>query len=215
MNDISETVAPKSDQLNSDDLIAGPITIKITKVTINLAAPDQPCSLFFYGDNNKPFKPCKSMRRVLINTWGPRSSEYVGRSMTLYRDPTVKFGGFEVGGIRISHMTNIDKPVMMALTASRASRKPFTVHPLKIETAKPAVTPDQNRVVNPNTLELARTAASAGSDVFATWWKSANQDERNDATTIIDEIKETRAKADKEQKAKDAESDEFLSDFVP
>lgn len=211
MNDISETVAPKSDQLNSDDLIAGPITIKITKVTINPTAPDQPVSLFFEGDNGKPYKPCKSMRRVLIYTWGPRSSEYVGRSMTLYRDPSVKFGGFEVGGTRISHMTDIDKPITMALTATQASRKPFTVQPLKITSAAPPV----DRVANPDTLELARTAASAGSDVFTTWWKSASQDERRDAMTIMDELKAAKAKADDEQKAKDAAIDDFLKDFTP
>ena len=211
MTDIAETVAPKSEQLNSDDLIAGPITIKITKVTINPTAPDQPVSLFFEGDNGKPFKACKSMRRVLINTWGPRSSEYIGRSMTLYRDPTVKFGGFEVGGIRISHMSDIEKPVTMALTATRASRKPFTVQPLKITSAAPSV----DRAPNPDTLELARTAASAGSDVFTTWWKSANQDERRAAMTIMDELKAAKAKADDEQKAKDAASDDFLKDFTP
>lgn len=131
MTDLSQTIAPKSDQLNSDDLITGPITIRVSKITANLAAPEQPISIFYDGDNGKPYKPCKSMRRVLVNTWGADGTKYTGRSMTLYRDPEVKFGGIEVGGIRISHMTDIARPITIALTASKANRKPYTVKPLQ------------------------------------------------------------------------------------
>jgi hypothetical protein len=139
LTDLARTIEPKSDQLNSDDLIAGPITIRISKLSANPSAPEQPISIFFDGDGGKPYKPCKSMRRVLVNTWGSNGEKFIGRSMTLYRDPTVRFGGLEVGGIRISHMSDIDKPVTMALTATRANRKPFTVQPLeKSRDAKPA-----------------------------------------------------------------------------
>lgn len=135
MVDISKTIEPKSDQLNADDLINKTITIKVTAVKgYNDIA--QPVGINYEGDNGKPYKPCKSMRRVLVKVWGSDAKDYVGRSMTLYRDDTVKFGGIAVGGIRISHMSDIDKPVTMALTASRASRKPFTVQPLKIEVDK-------------------------------------------------------------------------------
>ena len=64
--------------------------------------------------------------------WGPDGHAYAGRRMTLYRDDTVAFGGMAVGGIRISHMTHIDKPQTMALTATRAKRAPFTVQPLVV-----------------------------------------------------------------------------------
>jgi len=50
--------------------------------------------------------------------------------MTLYRDPAVKWAGMEVGGIRISHMTDIGENMTMALTVTRANKKPFTVRPL-------------------------------------------------------------------------------------
>jgi hypothetical protein len=130
MTDLSTTVAPKSDQLNSDSLIGGPLTIKITKVSADPSSVEQPILINYAGDDGKPFKPCKSMRRCLINVWGKDGSKYVGRSMTLYRDPEVQFGGLKVGGIRISHVSHIDAPITMALTATRASRKPFTVKPL-------------------------------------------------------------------------------------
>lgn len=131
MTDLSATIAPKSDQLNADDLIVGPKTITITRVTSKPSSEDQPTSIYFEGDNGKPYKPCKSMRRVLIQVWGKDGRAYVGRRMTLYRDPNVMFGGVAVGGIRISHMSHIDEPRTMALTATRASRKPYTVQPLK------------------------------------------------------------------------------------
>jgi len=75
MIDIAATCAPKSDQLNADDLIAGPRTITITAV--KLSAEDQPVSIHFQGDDGKPWKPCKSMRRVLMRAWGADGSQYL------------------------------------------------------------------------------------------------------------------------------------------
>lgn len=131
--DMSHFIAPKSDQINADDLIGGPRTITITRVTGNEGNAEQPVNVFFDGDDGKPFRPCKSMRRVMVKVWGADTSKYPGRSMTLYRDPKVKWGGMEVGGIRISHMTDIDSPVVMALTESKQARKPYTVKPLTVE----------------------------------------------------------------------------------
>lgn len=135
MTDLGSTIAPKSDQLNADDLLARPLTVTITKVSARPGSQEQPIAISFTGDNGKPYLPCKSMRRVLVQTWGANGADYVGRSMTLYRDPAVLFGGVAVGGIRISHMSHIDAPVTFALTMSRASRKPYTVQPLVIAAA--------------------------------------------------------------------------------
>ena len=52
-----------------------------------------------------------------------------------------------MGGIRISHASHIDKPITMALTATRDNRKPFTVKPLIItqtQTSPPPVSTDPN-----------------------------------------------------------------------
>lgn len=126
---MSDVIIPKSDQINADDLISGPMTITIAGVAIT-AGTEQPVSIDI-GVPGKVYRPCKSMSRVLVAAWGPDAKTYTGRSMTLYRDPTVKWGGMEVGGIRISHLSNIDKDMTMALTATRAQRKPYTVRPLK------------------------------------------------------------------------------------
>ena len=129
MGDMKQVIIPKSDQLNADDLLSGPMTVKITAVTVK-GGQEQPVSISYEGDNGKPYKPCKSMCRVLVTAWGADSSLYVGRSLTLYCDPRVKWGGMEVGGIRISHMTNIEDTMTMALTVTRANKKPFIVQPL-------------------------------------------------------------------------------------
>ena len=132
MTTMLETIVPKSDQLNADDLIGGrTLTIKVTQVS--MAMGEQPVSVHYEGDNGKPYKPGKSMRRVLVNCWGSDANLYIGRSMTLYRDEKVKFGGIDVGGIRISHLSDIKEPITMALTATKAQRRPFTVKPLIIE----------------------------------------------------------------------------------
>jgi len=130
--DMREAIVPKSDQLNADDLIAGPMTVKVTGVAIK-GGQEQPVSISFENDNGKPYKACKSMCRVLVHAWGADSGKYIGRSMTLYCDPKVKWAGMEVGGIRISHMSHIPETLTMALTATRGNKKPFTVKPLAVE----------------------------------------------------------------------------------
>ncbi len=130
MVDLSKTILAKSDQLNADDLMSGPITITITNVTQG-SGEDQPICIRYEGDNGKPWKPCKSMRRVLCALWGSDGSNYIGRRMTIFRDPSVKWAGMEVGGIRISHMSHIDKEERMALTASKGSKKGYIIKPLQ------------------------------------------------------------------------------------
>lgn len=154
MTDLHATVIPKSDQLNYDNIPNGQtLTIKITKVSGK--SGDQPICINYENDNGKPYYPCKSMRRVLIHNWGGNGAEYVGRSLTLYGDPTVKFGGLEVGGIRISHMSHIHKEVTLALTATKASRKPFTVKPLIIANSPNAADWIQDIENSPNLEGLA------------------------------------------------------------
>lgn len=128
MTDLTPTIIAKSDQMNSDDLMAGGVTIKVTKVTG--VSGDQPISIHYEGDSGKPWKPCKSMRRVLVQVWGKDGSVYVGRSLTLFRDKDVTWAGAKVGGIRISHMSDLESKITLALTATRGQKKPFTVEPL-------------------------------------------------------------------------------------
>lgn len=126
--DLTKSTEPKSDQQNYDDYVAGPKTVTVSEV--KAGTPDQPVEVHLVEYPGRPFKPSKSMRRVLVAAWGAEASVYAGRRMTLYGDPTVKFGGAEVGGIRIGALSHIDKPLTIALTVTRAKRAPFTVQPL-------------------------------------------------------------------------------------
>lgn len=128
--DLSKTIKPKSDQLNADDLISGPMTVTVQSVSLS-GQDDQPINLHL-GGGLQPYKPCKSMRRLLIVAWGKDGNEWVGRSMTLFNDPSVTWAGQKVGGIRISHVSAIEEPISVALTATRGKRKPYTVEPLVI-----------------------------------------------------------------------------------
>ena len=134
--DITTTLEAKSSQLNTDDLIAGARTITITKVSAGNA--EQPVAVSFEGDGGKPWYPCKSMRRVLVAAWGADASRYVGRRVTLFRDPSVLYGGIAVGGIRVSHLSHLDGPLSIALTMTRQKRTPYKVAPLPAVPVTPA-----------------------------------------------------------------------------
>jgi hypothetical protein len=123
INNLSDTIKPKSDQLNADDLLTGPITITVKSV--GRGSVDQPVAIS--ADGIMPYKPCKTMRRVLIAAWGVNGSDWIGKSMTLYCDPSVKFGGVALGGIRISHVSDIKNDLSMMLTTTRSKRAQYTV----------------------------------------------------------------------------------------
>lgn len=129
--DLSQTIAPRSDQLNADDLLTGPQTFTIENVTAG--SQEQPVNIHLAEMPGRPYKPSKSMRRVLVQVWGAKGNEYVGRGLTLYRNPKIRFGGIEVGGIEISHMSHIENNVDVQLTESRTKKRWFTVQPLPVQ----------------------------------------------------------------------------------
>lgn len=130
--DLSASIIPNSSQINADDLIAAPITYTIRDVRQGSA--EQPIDILLV-ETDRAYRPSKSMRRVLVTAWGANGTAYVGRRLTLYRDPKVRFGSDEVGGIKISHLSHIDKPLTVALTVTRGRRAPHIVQPLADWTA--------------------------------------------------------------------------------
>ncbi len=121
IENLRDTITPKGDQLNSDDLIGTTKVIRVTSVKRN-NSKDQPISIEYSGMDGRPFKPCKSMRRVLIAAWSDDGRQWIGKSMKLYSDPSVKFGGVQVGGIRISQLSHMEKEMKIMLTASKGKR---------------------------------------------------------------------------------------------
>ena len=133
--DMSKTIIARSDQLNSDDLIGGPLTCKVTRV-FSTGNPEQPVGIDI-DSWHVPYKPCKGMRRVLVEVWGTSGNDYVGKSLTLYRNPDVKYGGIACGGIEISEVSDISSPRSIPITVSRGKKKPFIVKPLKPAPVEP------------------------------------------------------------------------------
>ena len=181
--DIATTTAPKSDQQNYDDYIGGPKTV--TVVDVKAGSPEQPVEIHLTEFPGRPFKPSKSMRRVLIACWGADSANYTGRTMTLYGDPEVKFGGEKVGGIRIGGLSNMDKPVTVALTVTRGKRAPFTVR---------SIAPAKDTSGRDWLLELTQTDGDL--DAIASLGKAAQSARAGDAILSTIRAEFVRAKAD-------------------
>lgn len=120
VENIIPATLPKSDQLNAEQLLPGPMTVTITDVTV--MPGEQPVTVHYEGEEGRPYKPCKTMLRVLCLAWTENGNNWRGKSMTLYNDPTVRFGGDEVGGIRISHMSDIDGDIEVKLTKTRGKK---------------------------------------------------------------------------------------------
>jgi len=127
VTDLRSTIVPKSDQLNSEQLLGGSMTVTVTEVRVS-ASDEQPVVVHYEGENGRPFKPCKTMRKLMVFAWGEDGRQWAGQSMTLYNDPSVKFGGMDVGGIRISHMTGIEKDIEVSLTATKGKK---TLHRIR------------------------------------------------------------------------------------
>jgi hypothetical protein len=134
-DDITPLLAAKSDQLNADDLIAGPVTVRVISARIT-GGMEQPVTVELDG-GHRPWKPCKTTMRVLAALWGSAPSAWAGRLVRLYRDPTVKYGGVEVGGIRISGMSHIDGPKKITLAASKKSKVEHRIDVLRDEPKRP------------------------------------------------------------------------------
>lgn len=125
---ITDTIVPNSAQINAEDLLSAPVTVTITEV--ERGSTEQPVFIHVAEFPGRTYRPGKSMRRVLVAAWGAEASAYKGRRLTLFNDPTIRFGKDVTGGIRISHMSHLEKPLTVALTVTRGRRAPFTVQPL-------------------------------------------------------------------------------------
>lgn len=180
--DMTESIAPKSDQANAEDFLTGPRTFTIAEARKGDSA-EQPFGFVLAEfPHDRPFKPSKTVRRIMVAAWGVDAASYVGKRMTLYRDPAVKFGGMDVGGIRVSHMSGIDKPLKIALAVSKGRRAMYVVQPLPDAEPKP-VKDIGNAPEVPEDTERAKRERQ----MFAEFGKSAymTRDERLAFTSKI------------------------------
>jgi hypothetical protein len=190
MLDMNPVIVPKSDQISADDFLAAPRTYLIENVEIN-PGTEQPVQIRLAGES-RVWRPCKSMVRCLVAAWGPDGKQYVGRSVTLYRDPKVKWGGLEVGGVRISHMSHIERALTMALTATKGRRADYTVKPLLAQVSQPAAEPAAPVITPEQARDLIKEAKDI--DGLVAVWKSLLPTRRDypdhvDALTALKDAK--------------------------
>lgn len=156
VEDLSPTIIPKSDQLNADQLVGGPMTVIVSDVRVT-TSDEQPVVIHYEGDNGRPYKPCKTCRKILLAAWGSDGRAWAGRAMTLYNDPAVKFGGSEVGGIRISHLSDIERDIRVSLTSTKGKK---ALHEVK-RMARPAGVDHLAMIRAATTLAELKTAFEA------------------------------------------------------
>ena len=174
--DISNALIAKSDQLNAVDLAGGPRTVTITEV--HKGPPDQPANVItdVFGPT-RPFRPSKTVLRILAAAWGNETEAWVGKSMTLFRDTTVTWAGEEVGGIRIAAMSHIPKATTHVLPKSKGKFGKSTIQPLPTAAPQPTDTSGRDWVAELKlagddidavaSLGKAATDAHAAGDVVA------------------------------------------------
>lgn len=154
--DLSKAIEAKSDQLNAVD-IAVPEVVTITEV--RPGDKDQPVWIVTAEHPGRPWKPSKTALRMLVKAWQTTDgTQYVGRRVELFNDPTVTWAGEAVGGIRVSAVSHIEKPVKLSLPVSRGKRKSYTINPLP-----DAPTPPQQST-GEIPADVVETAAKAKAD---------------------------------------------------
>ncbi|SNS43062.1 hypothetical protein SAMN06309944_0222 [Micrococcales bacterium KH10] len=178
--DITDALAPASDQLDAVELV-NPRTFTIdtgsrlgkrdgrTVVEIRLVNFD------------RVWRPSKGMLDVLAACWGTDGKAWVGRRVTLYNDRDVTFGKEKTGGIRISHLSHIEKARTVAIRAPGAGRvKQWHVEPLPDEPTTADPTPEQ-------------IASLTDEDALKELWKQSSPQGRRLIEARVAELRATPA----------------------
>lgn len=152
---LSQTTKPKSDQVNAEDFLTGSKTLTVTGFCFSSSA-DQPFLIYTDFDDKKPYKPNKTMRKILNAAWGEVSgdinviyNDWNGRKLTLYRDADVEWAGKKEGGIVIEAMSHLDRELRFHLQKKRGQKKEYTIKIIKggistqTATQAPAAQPEQ------------------------------------------------------------------------
>lgn len=122
------TAEPRSDQWNADDFVGGSRVFTVAGVRPGSA--EQKYDIDLVEGGGRCWRPPLTVLRLLIAAWGDDASAWAGRRVELFRDESITFGRDAVGGIRVAALSHIDKPLTVALTATRGKRAKHTVQPL-------------------------------------------------------------------------------------
>jgi len=215
--DIAALTVGKAEQLTADALLGGPLDITITGLKPG-PTPEQPLSIYYEG-SRLPYVPCLSMRRVLLGIWGQKLVEWKGRRIRLFRDAGVSYGGQRVAGIRISHISHIEREEEWPLTLGRGKKIAYKVKPLPpphTEGTSPlgddqATTARQIKGSATLPVEHLRKegleSAQKGSEELRKFWAWLGKEERSALKPDLD--KDWKAIAEKADATAEARKEEF------
>lgn len=122
------TIEKKTDQLNYEDFLGG-VTRIVTVAGVKAGTKEQQYDIAIEGDQ-RVWRPAVTVLKLLVEAWGDDATAWVGRRAELFGDPEIMFGRDKVGGIRVSRVSHIAKPVSANLTVTRGKRSKHTVDPL-------------------------------------------------------------------------------------
>ena len=135
-DDVTDTLEGKGDQLNADDLIAGPVIVRVLDVR-KVGDKKQPIIIEIRTSEHRlrPWKPCLTMRRLLVAMWGSKKSAWKGKYVQLYNERDVSYGGKVTGGVRMMTAT-LDAPFEALLTVGRNKKQLYKVGVLEMPEVK-------------------------------------------------------------------------------
>ena len=174
--DITDALAPKSDQLDAVELVA-PRTFTIDEGSRLATRDGFPVVEVKLVGFDRVWRPSKGMLDAIVAIWGTNAREWAGQSVTLYNDPEVTFGKDKVGGIRISAMTGIAKPTTVQIRGrGQGGRKvPWRIQPLK----------DAPKPTGPT---LEQVAACDDTEQLRSMWQAATPDVRTAIEARVAEL---------------------------
>jgi hypothetical protein len=128
--DISQMIAPDSDEMVAADLIGSPPKVfTIAEVSETTRDGKRVANIQLEGFP-RPWRPGKGMSRVMADNWGRETENWVGKRVELYGDPDVFFGKEKTGGVRISRLSHIGKPKTTRINPRGGKNASWTVDPL-------------------------------------------------------------------------------------
>jgi len=134
--DLSDTIQVDSSQINSADLFEP----RIFRLVGIQRGPDQrrPIEYRLEGED-KVFRPCKTVRRILVKAWGKDGNDHIGHLVRLYCDPTVRNPkGTVVGGTRVNGLSHTTKTTI-TVSAGQSGMKEHKIEILH-DAPHPALT---------------------------------------------------------------------------
>lgn len=121
-------IKKNTDQLNYEDFIGG-VLMTVTIAKVEKGRKEAQYDIALVGDD-RYWRPPATVLKLLKLAYGDEAANWEGKHAALYGDPDVKMKNVKVGGIRVSHLSHIEKPLTPSLVITRGQSAVFTVNPM-------------------------------------------------------------------------------------